>query len=569
MLRVVAIVCFEASDSPRWIRYEKNLTCLDELVSEEMSLKLPRGFSFFSSRSSNEEKMGDSSKKWDSSPSLKLITDKEIYRPGDSLIATIEICSRTSSADDGASVLIDNLGFEIKGIEKLDSQWFSTQKPLPGSKQRRGEHLFLDCSAPSIVSKVVLSTRSTRTYTVRVELPKILPPSYRGTSIRYIYYVKTTLYGRWLVFENGHRDKLSKDDFIQLEARSPLQIWVTQNNSNLSNEGSLSVESSQVDIYWKEKDADCEWTRANEISDGLEEEYESSKDDVSSVSSYNPSKGTNDMAFRSSLSLQSMVTRVSNSEAQRSNFPAYIPLSQLSVAEIVDDPSGDMESSPKKLNHSSSALSANLERKMSGSSYTHKGASSVPQRAEPTSSEGFIRGRSYNIRIDDQVLLRFSPRNSDSSYYFGDMIGGTLTFFHGEGARRCLEVSVTLEMSEIINQRYVHPSRRTSLTITKVQSDHHEVVADLVQTSFLFSIPVDGPMSFSTPYITVKWALRFEFFTTPKHVDLTRYSHPLLIEEREKGDWVLPITVYAPPPRSQAANVKSENLSLGSLWVRT
>lgn len=79
-------------------------------------------------------------------------------------------------------------------------------------------------------------------------------------------------------------------------------------------------------------------------------------------------------------------------------------------------------------------------------------------------AEGFIRGRSYNIKIDDQTLLRFSPKNSDSTYYFGDMvrpfsmvfqiiiflltkihmvfcrqIGGTLTFFHG-GFRRCLEV---------------------------------------------------------------------------------------------------------------------------------
>ena len=37
-------------------------------------------------------------------------------------------------------------------------------------------------------------------------------------------------------------------------------------------------------------------------------------------------------------------------------------------------------------------------------------------------AEGFTRGRSYNIRIDDQVLLRFSPKNSDSTYYFGDMV---------------------------------------------------------------------------------------------------------------------------------------------------
>ena len=58
----------------------------------------------------------------------------------------------------------------------------------------------------------------------------------------------------------------------------------------------------------------------------------------------------------------------------------------------------------------------------------------------------------------------------------------------------------------------------------QVQSDHYEVVADLVQTSFLFSIPMDGPMSFSTPQVSVQWSLRFEFFTTPKNVDWTRYD---------------------------------------------
>lgn len=150
------------------------------------------------------------------------------------------------------------------------------------------------------------------------------------------------------------------------------------------------------------------------------------------------------------------------------------------------------------------------------------------------------------------------------------MIGGTLTFFHEEGARRCLELSITLEMSEAISRRSVHSSRRHSPTVTKVQSDHHEVVADLVQTSFLFSIPVDGPMSFSTRHVSVQWALRFEFFTTPKNVDWTRFEHPLLIEGRDKCEWVLPITVHAPPLGTSAAHTRNEkHLSLESLWLRT
>lgn len=213
--------------------------------------------------------------------------------------------------------------------------------------------------------------------------------------------------------------------------------------------------------------------------------------------------------------------------------------------------------------HTSGVASPNDRSKLGKSLSTdnHEGAFS------PDAEEGFIRARSYNIRMDDRVLLRFSPKNSDSTYYFSDTIGGTLTFFPEEGARRCLEVSITLEMSETINRRFVHPSRKNSPTITKVQSDHHEVVADLVQTSFLFSIPMDGPMSFSTPRISVQWALRFEFYTTPKNVDWTRYEHPLLVEGREKSEWVLPIIVHAPPPGPSAAPTRSEKyFSLEPLW---
>nr|XP_029122046.1 uncharacterized protein LOC105050477 isoform X2 [Elaeis guineensis]XP_029122047.1 uncharacterized protein LOC105050477 isoform X2 [Elaeis guineensis]XP_029122048.1 uncharacterized protein LOC105050477 isoform X2 [Elaeis guineensis] len=551
-----------------------------------MSLKLPQGFSVLRSVGWFDDKKGDSAANHSFTPSLKLQTDKEIYRPGDSVTAAIEICcpkiskgvTQAGHLSDGiSSFLVDNLTFEIKGIEKLDTQWFATQKPLPRSKQRRGEQLFLDSMAPTIVSKVIVSSGATKTYLVRVELPKVLPPSYRGLSIRYIYYVRSTLCGWWLVLENGDHNRCT-NNLIQLESRAPLQIWVSQKKNNLLNEGSLPLAADQLDMHWREKDADSDWVRANENLDGLEEGYDSSRDEVSSVSSYNPTKGNADLTPRNSLSLQSIASTLSNNEFQyfhgiRSGFPSYNPLPRLSVAEVVDDPGGGLLSPQKKLDNSSSAPSPSQQRNSQdsyfskddiGSPHASKAVESVASKF--SAAEGFIRGRSYNIRIDDQILLRFSPRNSNSTYYFGDMIGGTLTFFH-RGFRRCLEVSITLETSETINQRFVHPSRRSSPTITKIQSEHHEVVADLVQTSFLFSIPIDGPMSFSTPKISVQWSLRFEFFTTPKDLDLTRYEHPLLIEQREKGNWVLPISVNAPSLRSQTAQSRNEKpWSLGNFF---
>ncbi|CAI5957739.1 unnamed protein product [Closterium sp. NIES-65] len=69
-----------------------------------------------------------------------------------------------------------------------------------------------------------------------------------------------------------------------------------------------------------------------------------------------------------------------------------------------------------------------------------------------------VRGRTYNIRIDDHVLVRFTPRNPQPVYYLGDVVseGGweglcvrcvvscTLSFPIEFGPRACLEVSGTL-----------------------------------------------------------------------------------------------------------------------------
>ncbi|KAL6651596.1 hypothetical protein ACP70R_010521 [Stipagrostis hirtigluma subsp. patula] len=540
-----------------------------------MSLKLPlpQGFSFLRSVGLFEDRKVDSSAKQQFSPTLKLQTDKEVYRPGDSVTVTIEIGSPASSKDDvgqtvsgedAPSLLLDALSFELKGIEKLDSQWFSVPKPLPGSKQRRGEHIFLDCSAPSLVSKVIIASGQMKTFMLG---------GTQGISIRYIYYVRSALFGRLVVLGNGDHSKGPMNSAVQLEARVPLQIRVSQKSSNLlSEEGSLPFSIDQLSIFWREKDEDSEWTKANDNTD-LEEGYDSSKDEVSSVSSYNPSKANHEFSLRNSLSMQSLSSRLSTSEplynhVEQPSFPLYNPIPRLSVSEISDDHDGGAVSPQRKLNHLLSDHPSNGQRFPPDSDRPKDdGLPLTPKHVEPSGSEGFTRGRSYNIRISDQVLLRFSPKNSDSTYYFGDMIGGALTFFHGTGPRRCLEVSITLETSEAINPRALHPSRRGSPTITKVHSEHHEVVADIHQTSFLFSVPIDGPMSFSTSKVSVQWSLRFEFFTTPDGTDPARYEHPLLVENREKGEWVLPITVYAPPLRRRPTHGRNDrSISLGNVF---
>lgn len=123
-----------------------------------------------------------------------------------------------------------------------------------------GEHVFLDCSTESLVSNHIVSSGGTRTYVVRTVLPDLVPPSYKGFTIRYLYYVKSVVTGRWLVLNNSHPDLEAPKDLAKVEARMPIQVWVTQKtSSSLADEGAFPTTPFQMEIYWKEMDGDSEW----------------------------------------------------------------------------------------------------------------------------------------------------------------------------------------------------------------------------------------------------------------------------------------------------------------------
>ena len=51
-----------------------------------------------------------------------------------------------------------------------------------------------------------------------------------------------------------------------------------------------------------------------------------------------------------------------------------------------------------------------------------------------------------------------------------------------------------------------------------------------------------------------------------------RYEHPLLVPEREKSEWVLPITVHAPPSRTSSSPAQNRGDKLYGLepsWIRS
>lgn len=51
---------------------------------------------------------------------------------------------------------------------------------------------------------------------VRSFLASIIPPSYKGATIRYMYYVRSTMSGQWLILENAHSRGESVKDFPEM-----------------------------------------------------------------------------------------------------------------------------------------------------------------------------------------------------------------------------------------------------------------------------------------------------------------------------------------------------------------
>ncbi len=131
-------------------------------------------------------------------PSVRVSLDRKGYRPGDMVVATIEVANenpsyssarRTPRASVADAVLMEDLSVEVRGIEKLDPQWLVTPKPPSGSKQRRGEDLFFSLSAcprPATLVCVCLSLSHSR-YNVRYDVkPQLVKPQGRSSLFSYI-----------------------------------------------------------------------------------------------------------------------------------------------------------------------------------------------------------------------------------------------------------------------------------------------------------------------------------------------------------------------------------------------
>eukprot|EP00188_Purpureofilum_apyrenoidigerum_P002902 Plantae.Rhodophyta-Purpureofilum_apyrenoidigerum.ctg2955.p1 GENE.Plantae.Rhodophyta-Purpureofilum_apyrenoidigerum.ctg2955~~Plantae.Rhodophyta-Purpureofilum_apyrenoidigerum.ctg2955.p1 ORF type:complete len:510 (-),score=65.13 Plantae.Rhodophyta-Purpureofilum_apyrenoidigerum.ctg2955:218-1549(-) len=101
-------------------------------------------------------------------------------------------------------------------------------------------------------------------------------------------------------------------------------------------------------------------------------------------------------------------------------------------------------------------------------------------------------------------------------------LGETLTavFDMTEKEISCYRLSASLEVQEIVNPKYALGTKdrnnrdgESGRAFRKVYGEHNEYTNQSLNTYLVLSIPRDAPVSFQTEAVTVKWQLLFAFLT--------------------------------------------------------
>lgn len=101
-------------------------------------------------------------------------------------------------------------------------------------------------------------------------------------------------------------------------------------------------------------------------------------------------------------------------------------------------------------------------------------------------------------------------------HHLGDTISA---IFHFNGDRPCYRLGARLEAQEVIKRDFAVGQKQVSaqdanqpdVIFRKVYGEHGEFVMSNRNTYVTFSIPHDAPVSFSTTVVTVRWLIQFVF----------------------------------------------------------
>ncbi|KAE8750094.1 hypothetical protein FOCC_FOCC003218 [Frankliniella occidentalis] len=165
----------------------------------------------------------------------------------------------------------------------------------------------------------------------------------------------------------------------------------------------------------------------------------------------------------------------------------------------------------------------------------------------------------YNITNQRGKVVRFCIFKN--SYKLGEDIVGTFDF--SATTVPCVQFSVTLQSEEEIAADSRRWAKQASAVVS--YSKHHEVCLNLKYSQLILPIPLHITPAFTTPLVTLKWRLHFEFVTTTtalsqqvsSDIKSNMWQGPGSLDI-ETMVWNLPVNIYPTTPSQVAQGLQAQ-----------
>lgn len=526
---------------------------------------------------------------------LRVTPDRASYRPGDVLAAVVEaVTEPVTGAVQAAATHLEALQIELCAAERVDLNWvtgqYRTGSSITEKDNRRVTRAMLQMKPIRLCERATLLPGSRRLYLVRIQLPDTLPPSFKGSAVRYSYQLEAKATFAPQSWKGSTPSSTAQSSEFQSQSSTPSAdsppqrtvqaLTATANTSphlvRYSSSSNLKLSRGREAVGQQRKGPGTVHVKtpvhlwpAAESAEHLQGGNAIIAGDDADVCSVSYS-----LDIQEPLELCIDVTDLLDPEAE---IPAAVPRRQASFPpKATGDMSAkagqgkahhgpsrtptaaDLSSTPRDEADDESALAVNGASDMPSTARSRLVRQAAPPSAGPAPSPSSVAAesnalRSYNLKVGEHPLVRLALHPPlEGRLQLGATIAGTLDFrFSQEAAQqssaapKCVQVVVMLETEEVVQDRWQAPSKRQVGPVRKVYDEHQELTADTILTHFMFSLPFEECPTFSTHLVQHRWVLRFEFTATYQQHG-SSWGLSRANKSPEQITWLLPILVWPP-----------------------
>ncbi len=527
---------------------------------------------------------------------LSLATALPAYRPGDTVTALLH--ASTSLPED---IELKEVEIVFAGVERVDTSWVSPtyRKDVPAinSDRRRVQRNVVKANLQA-ATQGNFSDANLRRFLIRFKLPSWLPPTFKGTAVRYSYYLDAHL--SYFQYDAGvvaaaastGADPPKQGTPGSISTRLALHIWpdqdlnssettVANNNSTHHKQNNINTSGGADVIAFPGALGEEAQIKCWEVGPGTAVE-----DAISHISKlitagsgippspFSPGRMQTGLSRQESsgplLAAGAAATVPGTSRGGGGAFGSSTRVGHSdSASEISHDEGPQVSSSrqnstgaPPSLSRLS--LASETTERSTAATTTTSAAATATTNVQSSAEAGGTGGlRTFALRIGDAPLVRVSVHPPlMGPLQPGTTVTGTLEFptpstrttaADGGSLLRCMQVSVMLETEESVESMWKPAGKGATIlssggggggnstggSLRKLLEEQIEVTADTSCTNFVFSLPRDATPTFQTPLVSLRWLLRFHFLAMRQEKGA----------KMEQLSWTLPLIVL-PPPKS-------------------